>query len=331
VFYNRKRLPTFVVARSSGATRFAALKRSYLRNLEKSLIASLVFALFAFRLATHLDMERYLVANEDVRFDLIDVLDIPPPVEPPPALKMEQVVEVVPAVEKAPAEDKTRVKEIIDQIEDLLAEEKDASLQLASTDPGRSLLSGSQMGSLTRSPLQLRKSLASNDASVRLGGRGLVGDDLSAGSLDIGSTRVARPKLKTGQAGLDLDLGKHREPKERPRQAPAREAASLKLKVGPGKILSLASSTFGTEDYKLWNKIISELDRLNKGRYGASSNAIRRNRGGFVISFDFSDGTTQEINWRNNGNIWIRVVGESKRTTNQELRQALTQLLRVSL
>lgn len=331
MFSNRKRSATFVVAKSSGATRFAALKRGYLRNIEKSLIASLILALLAFRLATHLDMEKYLIPSDDISFDLIDVLDISPPVEPPPALKMEHVVEVPPAVEKAPDDDKAQAKEIIEQIEELLAEDDDATLQLASTDPGESLLSGSQMGLLSRSPLRLRKNLASRDAGVRLAGGGLVGDGLSAGDLDIGSARAGRRQAQVNQSGLDLGVGRAKKAKKSPRRTPGRDAASLKLKAGPGKILSLASSTFGTEDYKLWNKIISELDRLNKRRYGAGSGAIRRNRGGFVISFDFADGTTQEINWRNNGNIWIRVVGESKRTTNQELRQALTQLLRVSL
>jgi hypothetical protein len=101
---------------------------------------------------------------------------------------------------------------------------------------------------------------------------------------------------------------------------------------GPGeKIISFASSTFGTEDYKIWNKINAELDRLNKGRYGSVPKEITRVKGGFIIRFGFPDGTRQEMHWENAGNVWIKITGNSSRSSAQELRRALDALLKINL
>ncbi len=325
---HQNQTPRFVLGKGSEETDFGACKRRYRINVEKSIVASLILSVLLFRLVADVDTKKYVVRDAEVNFELIDVLDIPPP---PQQVVMEQVVAVVPVVieEKVP-EDVAEVKEIMDQIEELLAEESDeAQLTLASNDMGNYLLSNSPLSGASGPELDFRRNRASNEGSVkfRAGNRLAAGE--SGSGLDIGSTETKRRTVQTSDSGMDLsDKPKAEKNKRNMRE---RKQHSLEFNKEPGKILNFSSSTIGTEGYKLWNKVISEIDRLNKGRYGQTNSALKRHRNGFVISFTYSDGTAHEVNWRNDGNIWIRVLGESKRTTIQELRQAYSQILRLSL
>ncbi len=317
----KKHYRRFVLGKTSEDTANGATKLQYRKTFEKGLVVSLVLTLFFFRLTASFDLERYRGMDDALNLEFIDIQDIPPPTEQPPQLKMEQVVEVIP--EPEPVDDGA-IEAII---EELLAENTETELDLES-DMGY-LISDSPLDVGDRARLNVRNRLASNNGSISLRrGASYLGE---GGGLDIGSTKSSRRKVQSETASLDLPVAKKR-PANRPKQTrPDAGEPTLGITGERGKVLSFSSSTIGTDGYRLWNKIISELDRLNKGRYGMSSSQIKRNRRGFTIQVGFDDETRQEIHWRNDGNVWIKIIGESRRTTLQELRRALSGILRVSL
>lgn len=329
---HQNRLPKFVLSRGSSDTAFGVSKLAYRKNLEKGLLISLTITIFALRLAVNFGDSRFLAGEKLDEFEFIDIIDIPPPAEEP-QLRSENVVEVVPEVADEVPEEVGQVKEIIEHIEELLNDNaEETQLALNSNDMDRYLASNSQLAGVSRTELNLRQRRGANAGNLKFDRGSNLVQDMSGADLDIGGTTARRRETVTAQSSLDLGLSKPvARPSHRPEPRTARKADQLELNQGSGKVLSFASSTIGTEDYKLWNKIISELDRLNKGRYGGANKAIQRRRGGFVILFEYDDGTAHEINWRNDGNVWIRVLGESRRTTSEELRQGLTRLLRLSL
>lgn len=316
-----------MLGKGSQETPHGKSKLRYRKNFEISLIVSIVAAIFFFRLTTSVDIQKYLNKKADVRFEMLDIPVVPPVVEEKPKLKMESVVQVEPEVKAEPEESETN--KVIEEIEELLNEEQREQLVLDDNRMGY-LVSDSPLDIGDSPGLNLRKSLASAEGGIQLASsdRRYVGD---GGDLDIGTSRTSRRQVSGSETKLDLDIGKNETPKP-PRKEKYEEAGpKLGLSGAQEKVLSFSSTTIDTEDYKLWNKIISELDRLNKGRHGGQIEEMQRSAGGFVINFSFHDRTKQEIHWRNDGNIWIKVIGSSRHTTGQELSRALNELIRISL
>ncbi len=316
----------FIIAKLSSDTLEGQSKEAYRKNVEKAVIASLLLTIFAFRFVAHFDFERYFEKPESVTLEFIDIPEIPPAVAEPPKMKMENVVQVEPEKEQTEEE-----SELAEQVEDLL-NENDEEVQLALANEGISdyLLSSSPMGQLSGPQLRLRE-----DRSYRGGGLDLhsgdgMGDLAGAGDLDIGTTVHDAGRDLAANDDVNLDITKATADKGVPDGGGrGEEEVKLGLSGKVERIITFSSSTIGTDDYKLWNKIISELDRLNKGRYGEVPDAIQRNKRGFVIHFRFADGTEQEVHWRRDGNIWIKVIGQSNKTNIQELRRSLNRLLRL--
>ncbi|MFQ5648999.1 MAG: hypothetical protein ACE5IY_03575 [bacterium] len=323
----RTQIRKFVIGKGSPSTLHGLSKAKYRKNLEASLVISLMVSLLFFRFTTHIDIEKYLIEEESITLEFLDLQDLPPVTEQTQQLKMEQVVEVEPEESETVGEG-GEIQEIIDEIEELLAEDEETQLALANDDMGH-LISDSPLDLGRHSQLDIRKSLASNDGGIKFRrGKGALAK--SSSSLDIGTSRAAPREVGADQANLDLQLAK--EKPQKPKKKKYREKQpTLGLSGAPERVLSFASSTFGTEGYKLWNKIISELDRLNKGRYGTVVQEIKRHKKGFVVQFSYDDKTHQEVHWRNDGNVWITVIGKSNKSTIQELRRALHGLLRLSL
>jgi len=92
-------------------------------------------------------------------------------------------------------------------------------------------------------------------------------------------------------------------------------------------------SNFGSSEPAifLW-AFVPFFESLPRSRLELSAtNLLPVRRVGFLINFTFPDKTQHEIHWRNNGNVWIKVIGQSNRTTIQELRQAASGLFTLSL
>lgn len=325
----RSPLRRFVVGRGLPNTAQAEEKLRYRRTLEIGYVISLVLMILFFRLSANLNIAAYLGARHELNFELIDLTEIPQ-TEPPPQLIMEEVVEVPPVVEEP-----TEADNLIEEIEAMLGEnEEEASLNLASDGLDSYLTSDSPLASLSGPRLQFRRSRASGDGDFRLAGNVGSLEDFTGGGLDIGDSGMStRKQFDNIESGLDLELTP--DPVSAAGQArpepPEESDPRLGITSGPARILSFSSSTIGTEDYKLWNKIVSELDRLNKGRYGSVAKQIKRQRGGFVLGLGYRDNSRHEIHWRNDGNVWIKVIGHSNLSNVAELRRALSGLLRLSL
>lgn len=329
MFKDRKRLPKFVLGKSISDARDGYSKLGYRKKYELCFITVLFFIIFVFRFSPHLDIQEYLYNAENAQFEFFEIMEIPPVVEPP-QLQMEEVVEIV---EEEKVEELTEMEEIIEEIEEMLGDDSaEPQLTLASANMDNYLFANSQLGTVTRTQFQGRGDLALGNNNLSLGADGrYVHED--GGGLDIGMTKTKRRGLELGGAS-NLDLNIEKKTKARPKRGAQKESAngtSLNFEGKQVKILSFSSTTFGTDGYKLWNKIISELDRLNKGRYGIVSDQIQRRRSGFIINFGFPDNSAQEINWHNNGKVSIKVIGNSTKTTVQELQRALSGILRLSL
>lgn len=314
----------FILAKAVRNTLNSALKLNYIKNIELSLIASILITIFVFRISTKIDVQKYWLDKEEINFEFIDIPEIPPVIQEPPKMKAEQVVELPPEPEETVESD-----DLIEQVEELLNENSDeASLDIASNS-NDNLITDSQLGLISRARLNVRGRNGLDGGNLGFGDRG-EHNGLAESSLDIGQT--SRTDSRFVSDNSSLDLGVESKPKKEIGKSEMRaEEPKLGLGGQPEKVLSFSSSTFGTDGYKLWNKIMSELDRLNKGRYGSVPEELKRNREGFLINFTYSDKTLHEIHWRNDGNVWIKVIGRSSRTTVQELSKALNGLLRLSL
>ncbi len=317
----RVKLKRFVLAKIEQNTLNSRSQFNYYKNFEKALIFSLLAIIFGFRIAANINFEKYLSRENDINIELIDIAEIPPVIEPPPQLKMEEIIEIKPEKEK------TEEEILSEEIEDMLGENEDkVELSLNSDDLALNLISTSALGSVAGPELNMRDYDNGNDNGLSLRNRKLSGD-INHSNLDIGQVELGNKKLISDNASIDLKA----ETEDIKTTDEQEDEVKLGISGFPEKILSISSSTIGTDDYKIWNKINSELDRLHKGRYGAIPKEIEQKRGGFLITFSFSDGASQEVHWRNNGNVFIKVIGKSTKSTVQELQRTLQGLVKLTL
>ncbi|MFQ5770214.1 MAG: hypothetical protein ACE5HX_06740 [bacterium] len=326
MFKSKKRLKQFVLAKSVKNTTYGHFKLNYKKNIEKALIISLFVIIFGFRLAAKINFERYLVKEHKVVFEFVDIPEIPPLLEPP-KIKMEEVVERPMEEEAVSGENPLQ-----EEIEELLGEkEENIELSLNSSNNDAYLISSSSLGSVAGPELNIRYKHDLDNERLSFSKGKFHGDLNDNGSLDIGHVERNKRALVSDEVSFEIKAGPLSLIKTNESESPNNGEITLGISGMPEKILYFTSSTIGTEDYKLWNKINSELDRLNKGRYGTVPKEIKRIRGGFIINFRFADDINQEIHWRNDGNVWIKVIGHSNKTSVQELRRALQGLLKLTL
>ncbi len=319
----RFRLQRFVLGKTAKNTLHGQTKLKYQRNVEKALVISILAAIFGVRLAANFDINKYVVKESSVNFETIDIPLIQPIIEPP-AMKMEEVVEVKPEEKE---EDSN-----LEEIEELLGEnDEEAELALNSNDLGAYLLSSSPLGSISGPDFKLREQFDDGGGNISLKSNKSYESLLAESDLDIGTNH--RGERKPLSNDVNIDLTQKTDPRTDPgvEQTFDSDDVSLNISGVPERILTFSFSTIGTEDYKLWNKINAELDRLNKGRYGSVPKEIERNRRGFIVNLRYPDGVRHEIHWQIDGNVWIKIIGQSHKTALQELRRALNALLRLSL
>jgi hypothetical protein len=320
------RLKRFVLGKTVKAARHGQAKWDYKRNLEKALIISLLAAIFGIRLAASFDINSITINDKSVTFESIDIPLINPIVEEPPALKMEEFVTVEKEEIEVYEEDSN-----LEEIEKLLEEDnEEVELALNTNDLSAYLLSSSPLGNVSGPEIKLRKNFSHGKGKISLK-KSSSYETLMAESelnIDIGKTKRNQRGLPSDDVKIEI---KSKTERKFDRRVNNSEDFSLGLSGVPARILSFSSSTIGTEDYKLWNKLNSELDRLNKGRYGSVPKEIKRNKRGFIVSLNYPDGVQHEIRWQADGNVWIKVIGQSKKTSLEELRRALNGLIKLTL
>lgn len=184
-----------------------------------------------------------------------------------------------------------------------------------------------------RDPLELNalKSGRRDEILIAFRIQNSYSEKLTESAIDIGKERRANRSHISDNASLDLTNNTTEYAKPILTEKFQNDQTNLSLAGISERILTSASSTIGTEDYKLWNKFNSELDRLIKGRYGSVPTEFKRKREGFLINFSYPDGVKHEIHWQYDGQIWIKVIGRTNKTRIQELRKALNGLLSLSL
>ena len=312
----------FLIAKTPAKSPDCDLRRSYYLNLERGLIASLILViafLYIFpRMNSH-DVNRL----KDI--SLIEVIDIPvvkkPEIIPPPPI--EKIVEPVVVVEKK--EEKSLKDKIKEEKLTLNISEKIEDLYLASSqigDIGGVDLSLSSLSSSGNSRLDMEyethRSVLDDDASLSL--------DLSRST---GFNKKTDKSLKNSSKSLfsnDLNEGESNKAPEKEKA----ETVQTEQGVFASKdqfILKESESTIGTREFKIWNRINSSLDRLNKDRYGDLPKNVQRVQNGLTVSFAFSDGARHDIFWKKGGKVIIRVTGRRPKDQISELNKAYDGLL----
>lgn len=327
MFKRKQTKKQFIIAKSSKNTTYGNHKLNYKKNIEKALVIALLVTIFGFRLTMNLNLEeKYSTIEKNLTFKFIDIPEISPPIGHPPKLKVENL-----KVQIEEAKQENEINEITEVNDQVIAEnQKKVQLALTSDQFDDYDFSTSPMGSVLHSELNIRKYREYDGANIILRNRNADSDTLMNSVLNIGKVKRRKRQLISENTTLDLTTRKTEQIKSKFKEIPT-DQTGLNLPGNPQKILRFASSTIGTEDYQLWNKINSELDRLNKGRYGSVPSEIKRHRNGFLISFSYPDGTRHEIHWRNDGNVWIKVIGRTKKSNIHELGKTLERLLSLSL
>ena len=240
----------FILAKSTRNTLEGILKLKYQKNFEISLILSIVLTFSAFRIGANLDIEKYLEMEEKITFEFLDIpelLDIKEPLR----LKMEEVIEIPPE----PEED-MKSNELVEKIESLLAENQEEVALDIKSDLSDDLITNSQM-SVSGSELKIRGRRGYEGGNMNFGDRRRNSDLLADGQLDVGQTRRTGSRFVADNSSLDLGRGSKNGTKAQ-RKIAGSDEPKLGISGRPEKVLSFSSSTIGTQDYKIWNKRISQ-------------------------------------------------------------------------
>ncbi|MFQ5823738.1 MAG: hypothetical protein ACE5JB_06765 [bacterium] len=323
-------LQRFILGKSAGQTLHGQSKLRYKKNIEKALVISILGAIFGFRLAANFDMAKFYLNEDKITFEFIDIPLIQPFIKQPPALKMEEVVEI-----KSEENEQEQSNSNLEEIEELLGEnEEDAELALDSDELGAFLLSNSPLGNITGPKIKFRRRADIGEVNISIKKSKSFESLLAESEEDIDIGEVQHSERESVSDNININL---KAKTDKTFNEPVKERynssddISLTISDVPEKILTSASSTIGTEDYKLWNKIQAELDRLYKGRYGMIPKELKRNKRGFTLTLKYSDGIKHEFYWQKYGHVLIKVSGRSDKTALQELRRALDGLLTLSL
>lgn len=326
----RKSGRIFILGKSSEETFYFASKQNYRRNIEKSLVFSLVVFILFFRLFPTRHVEHSDAKLQDLRLEAVTIQEIPE--------KIPVIPEDIPATHRLQAEDivvqqisEPETPENADDQQSLKSpleeEAPDFSLDLPVNKIDKYLVSNSQVISPAKTEFELHANLDYDQNALSIRSDRDVYDNTASADLLVQSESKWR---KAQNDKIELDLGNASDAlPENPTTGATDKDLNFSLDIGSGseRILRFAASSINTDDYKVWNKIHSELDRLNKGRYGKVPDEIRHYSKGFYVNFKYSDGVTHQIHWQKDGNVWIKVSGKNSRSSIFELRRALNALL----
>lgn len=289
------------------------LESIYRRNVERALVLCLGILILLFHIFPASPEEKN--SAESARVPEIEVVEIqltaynvvppPPPQEPVLADALQSLV----------------IKPEPDSLE---KPEKNLKLDL-DLQPDQKLLAGSQMEDIVYS----RSTNASRGyaaASLNINSdfnlRHLTNSDLAFDVESRASTRKIVEKTPENPIILETPLVADEEKKE----VPGQESSLIELEDNQF-LLKESESTIGTNEYRLWNKINSALDRINKNRYGSLPQNVRRTRSGLNVSFRYDNDSQHDIFWNRGGKLLIRVTGTQSLNSTAELEKALKALI----
>jgi len=317
----------FILGKSSEETLYFASKQNYQKNIEKGLIFSLVVFILFFRFFPNKHLKYIAQRIKDIRLEAVTIREIPDeiPVIPEdlpttPRLQAQDIV-VQQISEPENADDQQSHQSSVDE------EASEFSLDLPVNKIDKYLVSNSQVISPAKTEFELHVNLDYDKNTLFIKSDHDVHDNAGSADLMIHS-KSKRRKAANDKVNLNLGNSSNAFPENLTTKATDKNLnLSLNINNGSERILRFAASSIDTDDYKLWNKINAELDRLNKGRYGKVPDAIRRHSRGFYINFNYSDGVAHQIHWQKDGNVWIKISGKNSRSSIFELRRALKALL----
>lgn len=314
----KRKLVRFKLAKTVETTPHAKNRQNYIKNIERAMIISLLIAIIFARiqLKSNINRARFSYAQSST-FEVVNIPELEEELPPPPEIKD-------PPMEETLIVDEIEIIEDTVEIELELAFEEPELLELDSQieDKLSTKVSSYRDWSLDRSGLSL--SAKSRDIPIL--------DDIPL-AFESKNTSYARDM---GGSDEKLDLNISEEPEVIPFDTEDIDEMSQGSIIETRNdmdavILRPPKSTLALKEYRLWHKLSTEMDRIDKGRAGASLTNIKRSRSGIKIHFAYSDGTKHTISWQKGGKTSILVIGKQRRTSIEELRRALNALLQITL
>lgn len=314
--YQNRFRRNFRLARPSSIYGTADIGSIYKRNIERALAFCLFFFIVLFHIFPGTREENK--GSESLRAPEIEVIEIqltaynliPPPPPPQPTLaEMMQSLEIKP------------------EPDSLEKTEKKLKLDL-DLQPDQKLLASSQMD-------DIRYARAANMAREYASASLNINTDFKLRHTDNGDltfdpeTRASGRKFveKTPENPILLET-----PTVTAEEViPSGQEADLIELNNNQFLLKESESTIGTNEYRLWNKINSALDRINKNRYGNLPQNVRRTRSGLNVSFVYGNNTQHDIFWHRGGKVLIRVTGSQPLNLAAELEKALDALIQLTV
>lgn len=309
-------LPRFKLVKTVATTPHGARRIKYLKHLEQAIILSLLIIICLTRIKLGLQHSHGRSSLKTAStFEVVNIPELEEEVPPPPIEIEEAIIDEVLIVDEIEVIEDTVEIEINLAFEDLELLEADSQLDddlsTKATSYRDKILNRSRLALyaetrelplLDNTPLSLKSEQASYSRD-----RGGIDEEVD---LNISVEEIAPPE----------------EISESPEGSIIEQCNDI-----DAVILRPPKSSLALKEYRLWHKLSTEMDRIDKGRIGNSFSNITRDKSGLKIHFSFGDGTKHTISWQRGGKTTIMVIGKKRRTSLEELNRALNALLQLTL
>jgi len=315
-------LPKFVLAYSVKIGLQAKARRNYKRNREIGLIVSLIFVTILTKWTPGWKIINYDVEMSAEKFEVIDTPLMEEEIIPPPPPITEPVVEqeiVVNEIEVLTQEEEKQLQEEVklDLGDDIEGPEiGDANLE---TD------FKTRVDNYRRFQLSVDKLSLSDNYRTEVSGA-------TALNLGIGNNKKKR-NLRGSNEKIDLKLDTTPERVAKPKRITSKESTSIIEQTAEKNVVILRPprSSLALTEYNMWNKLSSQLSRLDKRHKGQERSNFKRINGGICVSFRYRDGTQHQLLWQKGGKIAIKIIGKHRKSSLKELERAFSKLSQLSL
>ncbi|MFZ5516025.1 MAG: hypothetical protein ACOY90_05275 [Candidatus Zhuqueibacterota bacterium] len=306
----------------SPKTSSADINSTYALTLKKTIILSLTFILIFLQLFPRHASKREVSMELNIPLEVIDMPAIEPesPLPTPPPVAQDVITPFIPVV-KEEQEDPRSIRENLETVTLDMNPVTDSNL-LNNSQLGDISMAGFST-SYNRNQGRVTLDISTDRKTITSTTRSNIDFNVSAGA--------TRQKFAEESIKLDEPVPVTRETHvETPAQTPTTNNELISLNENQF-LLKESESTIGTNEYRLWNKINGVFDRLDKNRFGALPDKVRRTASGLSVTFYYGDGMQHDIFWSKGGKVMIRVTGQRPRSLADELGKAFDALFRLTL
>ncbi|MBN1349061.1 hypothetical protein JXJ21_06620 [candidate division KSB1 bacterium] len=313
-------LPRFKLAKAIDTTPHAKSRQAYKKTIERTTIISLLLVIIIIRIQFEAEKTPTNAFLKTLpAFEVVNLSDLEEELPPP-----------VPIEEIMPPMEEVLVADEIEIVEDSV----DIDLNIAFEEPELIDLNSQLEDDLTTKASSYReRNVDRSRLALLYSARDLPALDNSSISLEPTRSSYSERGGVDDEVVLNISAQSAIETPEAADFSESSKQGSIIEECDEigAIILRPPKSSLALKEYRLWHKLSTQMDRIDKGRIGVSSPNVSRNRNGIKISFDYRDGTKHTISWQKGGKTSIMVIGKRSKSTTEELRRALNALLRLTL